>query len=122
MLSFAALGGTVEGPVEGLGRRIATSTSCSTASGVSRIARDAMKFRCPEAAHCDSLRTNPFLRCQRGVEAATDLVPADDVPEGRDVVGATVLVVEVIGVLPHVEADERHVTVHDRAVLIRRRL
>ena len=39
-----------------------------------------------------------------GVEAAGHFVPVDDVVEGRDVVGATVLVVQVVGVLPHVQA------------------
>src|SRR5690606_4389745 len=45
-------------------------------------------------------------------------VPVDDVPEGLDVVGAAVLVLEVVGMLPHVEPEDRRVTVHQRAVLV----
>ena len=40
-------------------------------------------------------------------EAFVDLVPVDDVVEGGDVVGLTVLVVEGVGVFPHVEAEDR---------------
>src|SRR5690349_20404113 len=35
--------------------------------------------------------------------AAVDLVPVDDVPEGLDVLGPAVLVLEVVGVLPDVD-------------------
>ena len=38
-----------------------------------------------------------------------DLVPVDDVPPRGEVVGAAVLVLEVVGVLPDVDAEERHV-------------
>src|SRR5262245_17089221 len=41
-----------------------------------------------------------------GVEAAGHLVPVDGVPPGGDVVGAAVLIVEVVGVLPDVEAED----------------
>lgn len=33
--------------------------------------------------------------------------PVDDVPEGMNGVGATVLVIEVVGVFPYVESEER---------------
>ena len=61
-----------------------------------------------------------------GVEATGHFVPVDDVVEGRDVVGATVLVVQVVGVLPHVQAQHRGVAAgagslaHQRAVLVGR--
>src|SRR5262245_39089231 len=42
----------------------------------------------------------------RGVETACDLAPVDDVPERVQVVGALVLVLEVVGVLPDVDAEE----------------
>ena|GEM_PF-3981842 len=48
------------------------------------------------------------------------LFPVDNVPESAHIVRATVLVFEVIGVLPHVEPEQRRVPVHERAVLIRR--
>src|SRR5690606_4630971 len=47
-------------------------------------------------------------------------VPVDDVPPRLDVVGPPVLVLQVVGVLPDVEAEDRRVAVHDRRVLVRR--
>ncbi len=37
-------------------------------------------------------------------EALVDLVPVDGIPPGFEVVGALVLVLEVVGVLPHIVA------------------
>ena len=36
---------------------------------------------------------------------ASDRLPVDDIPEGRDVIGPAVLVVEVVGVLPPVDGN-----------------
>src|SRR5205085_9000869 len=65
-----------------------------------------------------------FASAARVAEAAGDLVPVDDVPPGGEVVGPPVLVLEVVGVLPHVDPEERHVVVglEDRAVLVRSRV
>src|SRR4051812_21735495 len=52
------------------------------------------------------------------VEAPPDLPPVDDIPPGGEIVGAAVLVVEVVGVLPDVDAEQWHVALHDRAVLV----
>src|SRR5438132_400621 len=41
-----------------------------------------------------------LLSALGGPEAAGDLVPVDGVPPGGDVVGAAVLVLQVVGVLP----------------------
>ncbi len=41
------------------------------------------------------------------LEALRDVFPVHDVPERLHVVGAHVLVVEVVGVLPHVELQQR---------------
>src|SRR5690625_1835640 len=46
------------------------------------------------------------------------LAPVDDVPEGADILGTAVLVLQVVGVLPHVEAQHGLVAVHERAVLV----
>src|SRR4029077_18725305 len=46
------------------------------------------------------------------------LRPVDHVPPRRDVIGAPVLVLELVGVLQHVESQHRHLAVHERAVLI----
>src|SRR4029077_6691526 len=51
--------------------------------------------------------------------AAVDLVPVDDVPEGLDVFGPAVLVLQVVGVLPDVEAEDRGVAADEGRVLVR---
>ncbi len=48
------------------------------------------------------LLTSVGLLC--GCEASRNGIPIDDVPERGDVVGTAVLVVQVVGVFPHVEA------------------
>ncbi len=40
-------------------------------------------------------------------ETPRDFGPIDDVPPGRDVVGATVLIFEVVGMFPDVDSEER---------------
>src|SRR5262249_55063028 len=52
-------------------------------------------------------------------KSLVDLSPVDDIPPCGDVVGASVLVLEVIGVLPHVETEDDLLAFHQRAVLIR---
>src|SRR5215213_7069356 len=59
-------------------------------------------------------RSRPF----RAVVPATDVGPVDDIPPGGEIVGATVLVLEIVGVLPHVAAQDRTLAVHERAVLV----
>ena len=51
-------------------------------------------------------------------EQLGDLVPVDDVPERVDVVRTPVLVLEVVGVLPDVDAQQGGLAVRDRAVLV----
>src|SRR5690606_36319563 len=55
-----------------------------------------------------------------GQVAGGNLVPVDDVPPCGDVVRPAVLVLEVVGVLPHVEAQDGRVAVHDGRVLVGR--
>jgi len=50
------------------------------------------------------------------------VVPVQDLEEGLDVVGTLVLVFEVVGVLPHVDAEYGLVAGGQRAVLVRRGL
>src|SRR6187200_1138278 len=47
--------------------------------------------------------------------------PADDVPPAVEVLLAAVLVLEVVGVLPDVDAENRRIAVHERRVLVRSR-
>src|SRR5262249_33564667 len=79
-------------------------------------------FHPPRGNAKDPTHVFPALARTGAVGATADLVPVDDAPEGRDVAGTAILVVEVVRVLPDVEPEERHVAVHDRAVLIRGRL
>src|SRR5690606_5693566 len=51
--------------------------------------------------------------------APVDLVPVDRVPPLADVVRAAVLVLEVVGVLPDVDAEERLEALHHRGILVR---
>src|SRR5690606_8199235 len=67
----------------------------------------------PPGARPSSARRGVLLR---------DGVPVHDVPPRLDVVGTAVLVVQVVGVLPDVEAEDRGVAVHDRRVLVGRRV
>src|SRR5690625_3333395 len=52
------------------------------------------------------------------VEACSGVGPVDDVPPGLDVVGLDVLVVEVEGVLPHVELQNRGAAELDVGLLV----
>ena len=45
-------------------------------------------------------------KCKPGGEPLGGVGPVDDVPPGLDVVGLDVLVLQVEGVLPHVEQDD----------------
>src|SRR5947209_18525216 len=47
-----------------------------------------------------------------------DLRPVDHVPPRRDVLGPAVLVLEVVGMFPDVEAEDRRAPLHQRAVLV----
>src|SRR5690606_3328395 len=48
-------------------------------------------------------------------------IPIDEMlKEGSDVVRATILVVEIIGMLPHVDREERYLPVRDRRIRIGR--
>src|ERR1043166_5840232 len=52
-------------------------------------------------------------------EGFVHLTPVHDVPPRPDVIGTTILVLQVVRVLPHVEAEKRRLAVHQRIVLIR---
>src|ERR1700681_2713064 len=63
----------------------------------------------------------PFLPVLPAASAKplVDLAPVDDVPPCVDVVGTPILILEVVGVFPHVDAEHRLLAVHHRAVLVR---
>src|SRR4028118_860059 len=54
--------------------------------------------------------------------APRHLAPVDHVPERVYVLQASVAVLEVVGVLPRVQPQDRDLLLHQRRVLVRRRL
>src|SRR3954449_6445337 len=56
------------------------------------------------------------------LEIFADLRPVDHVPPRRDVLRPAVLVLEVVGVFPDVEAEDRRAPLHERAILVGRGL
>src|ERR1700676_4428022 len=52
-------------------------------------------------------------------EALFDCLPVDGVPPGREVVGPAVLVLQIVGMLPDVHAEDGVLVLHQRAVLVR---
>src|SRR5829696_5258769 len=72
-------------------------------------------------AACLRRRSGRELSRLCGGVALADFLPVDDVPPRLEVVRPAVLVFEIIGVLPHVVAEERALAVHQRRVLVRLR-
>ncbi len=69
---------------------------------------------------CASLSNYIVLatQCLRA-HALGDFVPAHDIPPGCDVVGALILVFEIVGVLPYVQAQNRRHALGQRRILVR---
>src|SRR5436190_9776502 len=75
-----------------------------------------------------SVKMMPSPRCVRNrkrintrlTKPLVDFRPVHDVPPPRDVVGPTVLVLQIVGVLPDVDAEHGLLPIHQRTVLIRR--
>src|ERR1017187_9184303 len=51
-------------------------------------------------------------------EAAVDLVPVDHVPPGGEIVGAAVLILEVVGMLPDIVAEDGIQSLSQRRFLV----
>src|SRR6266550_1058341 len=67
---------------------------------------------------CSSETTHSLLTAAALLVAAGDFVPVYDIPPGVEVIGAAILVLKVVGVLPNVVAHDGIVAVHVRAVLV----
>src|SRR6202158_4757141 len=65
------------------------------------------------------LRSHTQRACLGGGIALADLAPVHGIPPRLEVIGAAVLVIEIIGVLPDVVAEQCALAVHDRTVLVR---
>src|SRR5262249_26349877 len=69
----------------------------------------------------DSSQAAPLRSAgQRSGVPALDLRPVDHVPPRLEVRGPLVLVLEVVRVLPDVDAEQRYVALHVRRILVRR--
>src|SRR6478609_657411 len=75
--------------------------------------------RCPPlSCRRRSGREDESLGGLGALETSSDVLPVDDVPPCLDVVGLDVLVLQVEGVLPHVELEQRDLTDGDVALLV----
>src|SRR6478672_3083271 len=52
-------------------------------------------------------------------EALGDIGPVDDVPPGPNVVRTTVLILEIVRVLPDIASQQRGLAGHERGILVR---
>src|SRR5687768_8464337 len=76
--------------------------------------------RSSQTVRTSSPATTRFWRLwTRLFEPFVDGVPVDGIPPRGDVVRTTVLVLQVVGVLPDVEAQKRFLAFHQRTVLVR---
>src|SRR5216683_583244 len=98
------------------GSLLGRSFSSSSAIGFSPQLRPHVHPPIKDTAQPVTLVLRPLRRL---VVATADLVPVHDVPEGVDVLRPPVLVLEVVGVLPDVEAEDRRVATDERRVLVR---
>src|SRR5437588_10480420 len=58
----------------------------------------------------------------RFLESLADEVPVDDVVKGGDVFGASILVLQIVGMLPNIDPEERSAALGKRVVLVWGRL
>src|SRR5215469_3001440 len=88
-----------------------------------------MAYRCAPQADKSAVRQSigrlrGLTACLGLVTAAAllvamgDHIPVDHVPPGGEVVGAAILVFEIVGMLPDIVAHYREHAVHQRAVLV----
>src|SRR5215469_16656280 len=57
----------------------------------------------------------------RGIKSLLNFRPVYYVPPRGDVFGTSVLILQIIGVLPHIQPPDRIMPIHHRTVLVRRR-
>ena len=66
---------------------------------------------------CSQIRTN----CSRLRKLLVHEVPVYQVPPGRNIIRTPVLILQVVGVLPHINAKKRQLSIRDRRILVGRR-
>src|SRR5215208_6317361 len=103
-------------------RRKANATAIKTAA---RPALNRKNFTPASRETSARVKTIPIARCVRkrkrtsSAQPFVDLGPVHDVPPGVDVIGPAVLVFQIVGVLPDVDAEDGLFAFHQRAVLVR---
>src|SRR5579859_5244974 len=67
----------------------------------------------------------PFPIYQRGLMTAVSLcvtfgdhIPVDNIPPSGEIIRATILIFEVVGMFPHIVAENREVAVRERIILV----
>src|SRR6266853_3494302 len=84
----------------------------------------ARRVRSPESPPTRRVTKSGVRSAQRADPTSVivrDRVPIHHVPPSLEVIGTTVLVFEIVGVLPHVDAQDRRVAIHQRTILVWRR-
>ncbi len=59
-----------------------------------------------------------MLKRLSGVKSLFGCLPVDDIPPSVDVVGSTVLVVEIVSMFPDIQTNDGDLSFHQRAILI----
>src|SRR5262245_52660952 len=79
-----------------------------------------------QASNHANLQAVPAMLCLLcGGVVLRDGVPIDHIPKGSDVIRPTVLILQIVGMFPNVEAEDRLIAAaassgsHDRAILVR---
>src|SRR5206468_1095967 len=84
----------------------------------------ARRVRSPESPPTRRVTKGGVRSAQRADPTSVifrDRVPIHHVPPSLEVIGTTVLVLEIVGMLPHVDAEDRRVAIHQRTILVWRR-
>src|SRR5882724_10070929 len=91
-------------------------SACLLRSFETRCFATLLRIRTEKDSHPLGMRCSALSH--RLLEVGRGLVPVHGVPPGLEVVGPAVLVLEIIGVLPDVDAEDRFGAERDRRVLI----
>src|SRR3954470_22387845 len=89
-----------------------SSRSSRLVLGLTRI--DMRQIREDQRSHIQSLSST------LPAKPLGNLGPVDRVPPGLKVLRPQVLILQVVGVLPHIHTQQRRLALHQRAILIRR--
>src|SRR6185436_1607052 len=104
------------------------NANAATISSAARPVLNRKNFTPASRETKTSVKAMPIAKCARKrnrtslLQPLVDLRPVDDIPPRVDVVGPAILILEVVRVLPDVDAEDGLLAVHHRVVLVRRAL